>query len=57
MDFAKLSTYFFVGILSTLLQVVVIRLIAKEKAIQASLVVFVSTLVQLGVLVSIISTI
>ena len=53
----ELLIYFTVGVLSTILQVVVVRLISKEKALQASIVVFVSNLVQLGVLVSIITTI
>jgi hypothetical protein len=58
MDFiTKIAIYYFVGVISTILQVVVVRLISKERAAAASIVVFISNLVQLGVLVSIISSV
>ncbi|MDB5259853.1 MAG: hypothetical protein JWN37_84 [Candidatus Nomurabacteria bacterium] len=45
--------YFMVGVFSTILGVIVLRLITKEKALLAAVAVFVSVLVEFGVLVTI----
>ena len=52
----KLLLFFVAGIIQTIFQVVIIRYVAKEKAASAAVVTFFSSLIQLGVLVSILSS-
>jgi hypothetical protein len=49
----KLILFFFAGVIQTIFQVVIIRFVAKEKALHAAVITFLSSLVQLSVLVAI----
>ncbi len=53
----KLFLFFVAGVIQTVFSIIIIRYVTKEKAIHAAAITFLSSLIQLGVLASILSDI